>query len=280
LSIQPAYKYRSLKAIKKAMAEVDKQIQLRGFGAKLSPFIIGVTGHGNVSRGVQEILNLLNPLEIHPKNMLDFFRHEKRIRHRIFKIIFFREEKFRSKDGKGFYFEDFLNKPKSFESNLDRYLPYLNVLIHGSYWDNRYPRLVTKEMIQRLTRRKPFRLNFIGDISCDINGSIELTYKATSHTDPTFTYDFKDKRFIDGYDSKGITILSIDNLPSELPRDASIEFSHTIREYVYAIAAHGAVDVADHIALPREIRNAVIMQNGKLTGRYGYLREHFTGDDL
>lgn len=280
LSVQPAYKYRSLKAIKKAMAEVDKQIQLRGFGAKLSPFIIGVTGHGNVSKGVLEILNLLNSLEVHPRNMLTFFRHEKRIRHRIFKIVFLREEKFRSKDGKGFYFEEFLNNPKSFESNLDRYLPYLNALIHGGYWDKRYPRLVTKEMIQRLTKKRAFRLKLIGDISCDINGSIELTYKATNYANPTFTYDFKNKKFIDGYDSKGITILSIDNLPSELPRDASIEFSHAIREYVYAIAAHGAVDVADHIALPREIRNAVVMQNGKLTGRYGYLKEYFSHDNL
>jgi len=280
LSIQPAFKYRSLQAIKKAMAELDKQIQFRGLADKLNPFIIGVTGHGNVSRGVQEILNLLDPLEIHPSNMLAFFRHEKRIRQRIFKISFLREEKFRTKDSKGFYFEDYLNDPKRFESNLDKYLPYLNVLIHGSYWDKRYPRLVTKEMIQRLAKKRPFRLSLIGDISCDVNGSVELTYKATNHTNPTFTYDFKNKKFVDGYDSKGITILAIDNLPSELPRDASIEFSHTIREYVYAIAAHGVLDVANHIALPREIRNAVIMQNAKLADGYGYLRKYLTRHKL
>jgi len=280
LSIQPAYKFRSLQAIKRTMAKVDRQIQLWGFGAKLSPFIIGITGHGNVSKGVQEILDLLNPVEIHPKDMLVFFRHQKRMWHRIYKIVFFREEKFRSKDRKGFYFEEYLNNPKSFESNLDKYLPYLNVLIHGSYWDKRYPRLVTKEMIHRLTRKNHFRLNFIGDISCDINGSIELTYKTTNHTNPAFTYDFKNKKFVDGYDTKGITVLAIDNLPTELPKDASIEFSHAIREYVYAVAAHGAVDVADHIALPREIRNAVIIQNGKLTNRFGYLKEYFTYDDL
>ena len=271
-SIKPAYKYSSLKAIKQAMKRLDNRIQKRGFRKVISPFIIGITGHGNVSRGVQEILYLLNPLEIHPKDMLRFIRHQKGERNKIYKIVFFREEKLRLKDGKGFYFEEYLTNPERFESNLDRYLQYLNVLIHTSYWDSRYPRMITKDMIHKLSRKKPFRLKFIGDISCDVNGSIELTYKVATPNNPVFTYDPQKKIFMDGYKTPGITVLAVDNLPSELPEDASIEFGFLIRDYVYQIAAHGIMDITRHAALPAEIRRAVVIEEGRLAKDFKYLK--------
>ncbi len=269
--IQPAYKYKSLEELKQAIIKVDYHIQRHGFEKKLSPFIIAITGHGHVSKGVQEILSLLNPVEIHPEDMLEFVQHQRRMSHKLYKIVFLREEKFRSKNHRGFYFEEYLKNPEKFESNLDVYLPYINMLIHTSYWDNQYPRILTKTMINKLVKKSPFRLEFIGDISCDINGSIELTYKPTSIDNPTFTYNFKKKKFINGYKSEGITVLAVDNLPSELPMDASLEFSHLIRDYVYQIAAHGVKDITNHIAIPCEIRRAVITQNGRLTKDFSYL---------
>lgn len=269
--IQPAHKYGSFEKAKSAFTELDKVIANKGFGKALSPFIIGINGHGRVSGGVQEILQLLNPMEIHPRDMVRFVKHHSRAQKRIHKIIFLREEKFRSKDGKGFYFEKYLKYPKKFISNLDSYLPYINLLLHTSYWDSRYPRIVTKKMIDRLSRQKPFRLEFIGDISCDIKGSVELTHKATTKENPVFTYDTKSKSFADGYKKDGISILAIDNLPSELPRDASGEFSNLIRDYVYQVAAHGVRDITNHVAVPTEIRRGVITENGKLTKDFRYL---------
>lgn len=273
-SIKQAYEYSSLKAVRYAMEEVDSQIQEQGFERGLAPFIIGITGHGSVSRGVQEILNLLNPIEIHPRNILRFVQHQRKMRNKLYKIVFFREEKFRSRDGNGFYFEEYLKNPTKFESNLDVYLPYLNILIHTSYWDKRYPRLVTRKMIHKLAPKESFRLGLIGDISCDVNGSIELTYKVTTMDNPIFTYDFEKKSYIDGYKSRGITILAEDNLPSELPKEASGEFSSLIRDYVYQIAVHGIKDVTNHIALPKEIRGAVITQGGKLKSDFTYLKNY------
>ncbi len=269
--LKPAYKYKSLKAVKSAMEEVRYDIERMGFERELSPFIIGITGHGNVSKGVQEILDILHPIEIHPKNILRFVEHQKKMRHKVYKIVFLREEKFRSKKGKGFYFEEYINKPDNFESNMDLYLPNLNILIHTSYWDPGYPRMVTKHMVNKLAKKIPFRIEFIGDISCDINGAIELTCKATNLNAPTFTYNCKNGEFIEGYKSDGITIMAVDNLPSELPRDASIEFSSLIREYVYQISAHGIKDITNHIAIPREVRDAVITQGGRLAGKFNYL---------
>ena len=182
----------------------------------------------------------------------------------------------RTKDKQGFYFEDYINNPGKFESNLDVYLQYVNMLVHTSYWDRRYPRMVTKEMISRLARRRPFRLEFIGDLSCDVNGSIELTCKTTTPASPTFTYDLRKKVIVDGYKSPGITILAVDNLPSELPRDASLEFSNLIRDYVYQIAAHGINDITNHMAIPAEVRHAVVTQGGELTANASYLNRYLS----
>ena len=272
--IKPAHAYSSLNEVKKAFQILEEQIRKKGFRKEISPFIIGITGHGNVSRGAQEILELLYPVEVHPQDMLKFVRHQKSIKNKIFKIVFLREEKFRSKNGKRFYFEEYLKHPYKFRSNLDLYLPYLNILLHSSYWDRRCPRMVTKEMIHSLTKKKPFRLEFIGDISCDVNGSIELTYRTTKPDNPTFTYNYKSREFVDGIESEGISILAVDNLSSELPKDASIEFSRRIRDYVYQIAAHGVKDIGNHIAIPAEVRKAVIAQSNKLTENFSYLRKY------
>jgi alanine dehydrogenase len=270
-AIKPALEYQSLSDAKKDVLRAGEKIRRHGFEKKSSPFIVGITGHGNVSSGAREILDLLHPIDVHPRDILKFVKHQKKMRNRIYRIVFVREEKFRSKSGRGFYFEEYMRHPNRFESNLDSYLPYINMLIHTSYWDERFPRMVTKKMIQTLSRKKIFRLKFIGDISCDINGSIELTHRATTPEEPTFTYNPKTKKYTRDYTSKGITILAVDNLPSELPGDASIEFSGMIRDYVYQVAAHGVKDVTKHAALPLEVRGAALTQNGKLTKNYRYL---------
>ncbi len=272
--ILPAHKYMSLDVLKQSLDEVGKKIRKRGIAKELAPFIIGITGHGNVSRGAQEVLDLLEPVEIHPANMTEFMEQQRKQMHRIYKIVFLREEKFRAKNGKGFYFEEYLRHPDKFESNLDQYIPYINLLIHTSYWDNRFPRLIRKRVINRLWKQEPFRLKFIGDLSCDVNGSIELTHKSTTPQKPVFTYDPEKRKYIDGYKSKGITVLAVDNLPAEMPRDASDDFSRLIRDYVYQVAAHGINDITNHMAIPAEIRNAVVTQNGKLTTNSSYLKKY------
>ncbi len=272
--VQPAHQYESLEALKRSLEEIGHEIKKRGFIKNLSPFIVGITGRGNVSRGAQEVLDLFNPVEIHPRDMNEFILHQKKQKHRVYKIVFLREEKFRSRKQKGFYFEEYLKHPKDFESNLDTYLPFINILVHTSYWDAKYPRLVTKKMINTLTKHDPFRLEFIGDLSCDIKGSIEITHKTTSRDRPVFTYNPTTKRYTDGYRSRGVTVLAVDNLPAEMPRDASDDFSGLIREYVYQIAAHGTKEITKHLAIPAEIRKAVVTQNGELSRHSSYLRKY------
>jgi alpha-aminoadipic semialdehyde synthase len=101
-----------------------------------------------------------------------------------------------------------------------------------------------------------------------------LTHKTTTPGNPTFTYNYKKRSFVDGYRSEGITILARDNLPAELPGEASQEFSLLIRDYIYQIAVHGAKDITNHVAISSEIRRAVITQNGRLTGDFNYLKKY------
>ena len=107
-----------------------------------------------------------------------------------------------------------------------------------------------------------------------VKGSIEITYKTTNPDNPTFTYNPKSRFYAEGYRDPGITILAVDNLPTELPKEASIEFSSLIHEYVYQIAEHGKKDITNHAALPKEIRQATIIQDGKFTNDYKYLRKN------
>ncbi|MFC2149663.1 hypothetical protein ACFLQ8_03075 [Candidatus Auribacterota bacterium] len=274
LDLRQAHTYASNRDVKKAVSRVSSRIKKSGLDKRLEPFIIGVTGHGNVLSGVDEIISRLDPVEIHPKDMREFFKKKKAGDGRIYKIVFYREEKLRSKNGSGYYFEEYLKHPDRFESNLDRYLPYLSMLIHTSYWDDRYPRLVTRRMIHSLAKKRPFRLEFIGDISCDIKGSIELTYKTSSLDDPVYTYDAVKKKYSDGCRAGGIAVLAVDNLPTQLPKDASEQFSSLIREYVYQLAAHGVRDITNHAALPLELRGAVIAEGGRLANEYEYLKRH------
>ena len=117
-------------------------------------------------------------------------------------------------------------------------------------------------------------MEFIGDISCDINGSIELTYKTTGQDNSVFTYNPKKNIFFDGYEQDGVTVLAVDNLPTELPKDSSEYFSSLVRDYAYQIAAHGVKDITHHTAISKEIRQAVITQNGRLTPDFTYLEKH------
>lgn len=259
---------------KKALEQVVAKIKKYGFDKSITPFVVGILGHGNVSRGAQEVLEYMGAVDIHPKDIDILSRSHTSYKKTIYKLVFQREEKLRSKKGRGFYFEEYLKHPELFESNLDESLPFLNILINSSYWDQRYPRLLSEAMLRRLYATNPdFRLSVIGDLSCDINGTIEITKKSTTPSEPAFVYDPVSKKISNDLSQNGIAVMAIDNLPCEFPKESSMEFAEQIREYVYQIAAHGITDVTNHHALSSVIRNAVVTQNGSLTSRFKYLKK-------
>ena len=275
--VKNALYYGNCRSAKKALDLVAEKIKRKGFEKKLAPFVIGILGHGNVSRGAQEILEHMGAVEIHPKDIESLIHSRSSHKKTIYKLVFQREEKLRSKKGKNFYFEEYLRHPERFESNLDTFLPYLSILVNASYWDSRYPRLLPEKMLRKFSRvNADFRLSVIGDLSCDIDGTVQITKRATTAAEPAYVYDPVSGKITDDLAESGIAVMAIDNLPCEFPRESSMEFAEQIRDFVYQIAVHGITDVTNHHALPNAIRNAVVTQNGSLTQRFKHLKKNDT----
>lgn len=268
--IKQTIKYNSLTEAKKHIIKIGKKIEKRGLPKELNPFIIGVAGYGNVSNGAQEIIDLFPTVEIRPGQIKSLFEepHE----NCIYKVVFREEDMVRPKQNKTFDLNDYYQNPEKYESVFDGYLPYLSILMNCIYWDERYPRLVTKEYLRK-NYKKDMKLKIIGDISVDIEGAIEATLKTNSPDMPVFVYNPLNEDVEIGYTSEGIVIMSVDNLPCELPRDSSKAFSDSLIQYIPSIAKTDYKKSFNKLNLQSEIKKAVILYNGKLTKDYHYINK-------
>ncbi|MDH5185947.1 MAG: hypothetical protein OEW70_02650, partial [candidate division WOR-3 bacterium] len=259
---------------KQAISGVGKKIAEDGLDASLLPLVCGITGYGNVSQGAQEIFDLLPFEEIKPKELFELFAKKNFSKNQLYKIVF-REEDMVEPIAKTDVFQlpDYYTHPEKFRSVFERYIPYLTSLVNCIYWDNRYPRLVTKHFLKLVFKSEP-RLRVIGDISCDIEGSIEATVKATSPDNPVFVYDPLTNRAFNGVVGKGPVIMAIDNLPCEIPKDASVYFSNILKPFVPAIAQADFSTSFERCDLPPEIKKGVIVYQGELTPDYKYIEKY------
>jgi saccharopine dehydrogenase (NAD+, L-lysine-forming) len=128
---------------------------------------------------------------------------------------------------------------------------------------------------QSFKTKEKLCLKVIGDISADVNGAIEFTEKTTSPDNPIFIYNPNTDTIKDGFEGDGIVVMAVDNLPCELPRESSQSFSETLLRFIPAIMkADFTVADFNAIALPIEIKNAVILYQGKLTLSYRYINKY------
>jgi alpha-aminoadipic semialdehyde synthase len=140
------------------------------------------------------------------------------------------------------------------------------------YWDARYPRLVTKDFVKN--NYENLKLEVIGDISIDINGAIEFTEKSTTPEVPSFVYNPETNKIKDGVKGKGIVVMGVDNLPCELPKESSNAFSNVLFNFLYDIVNTDYTKKWKDCNLPSEIKNAVILYQGKLTPNYQYIDKY------
>jgi len=141
------------------------------------------------------------------------------------------------------------------------------------YWDDRYPRIVTKDYLEELFAGNP-RLTVIGDVTCDPDGSIECTHKGTEIEDPVFVYDPFTRKPAMGFKGDGLLVMAVDILPSELPREASQAFSDALVGFMPEIAKTDFNISFDKLLLPFPVKKAMILHNGELTPDYQYLKEY------
>ena len=175
-----------------------------------------LTGSGNVAKGSMEILKHTNIKQISLNDYLN-----KKYDEAVFCNISLREHVERN-DGKHSSYQDFMLNPHEYKSTATNYLYSTDMLITGHYWDPKFPKLFSLNQINKFKN-----LKIIGDITCDINGSIPTTIRSTSIAKPYYSFDINSMKEID-LCNKGIAVMAVDNLPSELPNEASEEFGKSI----------------------------------------------------
>jgi saccharopine dehydrogenase (NAD+, L-lysine forming) len=277
--LRHAHEYRDLDEARDAVSRAGDAIRRGGLPPQVSPLTIGVTGYGNVARGAWEILDLLPVVKVAPTE-LSALRSDGAEHNSVIYAITFREEHTvtlaETYNLPTFNLQHYYAQPHEYRSVFESYLPHLDVIINAVYWDARYPRLVTKDALRRHAGEGALRLKVIGDISCDIEGAMECTVRATEPGEPVFTYNPLTGDAADGYAGPGVAVMAVDILPSELPRDASADFSKVLSAYIPEIAEADYEVPYEALDLPPEIKAAVIAHRGELTPEYAYIKAYLS----
>ncbi|MBU2493410.1 MAG: hypothetical protein KJ571_12350 [Bacteroidetes bacterium] len=269
LKVKQAYEYEHVEDAENHLKEIAEEIKNIGMPEIIAPFVFGFAGYGNVSKGAQQIFNILPFKEISPEELLMLNGKENKI---FYKVIFKEEDLAKPiNNSDQFELSDYYKHPEKYTSKFEKYLDKIDVLVNCIYWDDRYPRLVTKKYLSSAPDKK---VKLICDISCDIDGSIEITHKVTVPDMPAFVYNPKDDSYTNGFAGEGIVNIAIDNLPTELPVDSSKAFSDALSPFIPGIINADLNKSFDENDFPDEIKRAVIVYKGELTPEFKYLEEY------
>jgi hypothetical protein len=245
--LKPAYQCRDLDEMWAGLRLIELKPGLK----------ILVTGNGRVANGALETLSVCNIVQVKSDDFLN----------REFDVPVVcqigPEYYTRPKNKQQFSFNHFTKHPYDYESTFLPYTKVTDILITGHYWDPRSPVFFSKDDM----KKSEFRISVIADISCDIHGPIPSTLRATTISDPFYGYnpflEIEEPAFTR---STNITVMSIDNLPGELPRDASVDFGKQLmRNALHYLFTNSGSPM---------IERATILKNGKLTSPFAYLGDY------
>ncbi|MEE4271474.1 MAG: bifunctional lysine ketoglutarate reductase /saccharopine dehydrogenase family protein [Thermoanaerobaculales bacterium] len=276
--LSPSHQYEDLEAAKAAVRAAGERIADDGLPDGLPPLVIGIAGYGNVAKGAREILAELPTREVTPAELLEL---KKPSAHCMYQVTFTEGDVVRPVEaGHAFELQDYYDHPERYESDFARFLPHLSLLMNCNYWEERYPRLVTTAEIRSLYRAPEApRLKVIGDLGCDVDGSIQCTLKCTEPGDPVYVYDVDSDDIARGFSGRGPTILAVDILPTELPLEASEEFAKALASILPSLGNADFGAPFEDLDIPPEIARAVIVHRGELTPDFQYLEAHLnTGE--
>jgi saccharopine dehydrogenase (NAD+, L-lysine forming) len=272
--LRQARHYADLSEAREEIRGVAARIKAEGVPASIHPLVVGVTGYGNVSRGAQEILDILPVSALSPEELETSVRDGSLSSRTVYKVVFEESDLVEPlESGQPFDLDEYYRTGKEgYRSVFGRYVENLSVLVNCIYWDHRFPRLFTLDDARRLwtAGRRP-KLTVIGDISCDVNGSIECTVKATDPGHPVYVFEPATGEARDGFEGRGPVMMAVDILPAELPRESSADFSRVLRRFLPEMACADFSKGFGALVLPPEIKRAVIVHRGELTPDYAYL---------
>lgn len=216
---------------------------------------IVVTGNGRVANGAIELLGTMGIRRVTPYEFTHFsFMEPTYVQLHSYNYN-------ERKDGEAWNTEDFYAHPENYQSTFLKFTTHCDLLIHCSYWNPKAPKLFTKKEM----KLPEFRIGVIADVTCDIDGSIPSTIKATTIEDKFYGYNPQTESIEDAFSKNAITVMAVDNLPCELPRNASESFGKELIEKVLP-----SLLIKDNGLIER----ATIAKNNKLMPRFNYLEDY------
>lgn len=219
-----------------------------------------VTGTGKVGSGAKEILDAIKVKEIAVDNyltkkyaqpvyvQLDVLEYNKRI------------------DGQVLDFKDFVNHPEEYTSDFERFTKVSDIYFAGHFHASKAPMILTREMLNA----SDCKLKVVADISCDVGGPIACTLRSSTIAEPIYGYFPLEDKEVDVFHPASVAVMAVDNLPCEIPKDASEGFGEQFMEHVIPAFFNGDKDGI--------LKRAKITENGKLTERFSYLQDYVDND--
>lgn len=244
-------KVENLADLNAVKAQLDK--------IKIPNIKILLTGSGKVAHGAREIIEHLNIKEV---NIDDFLNNTSKI------AVFFNAQVLdynKRKDGNPGEVSQFFSDPRPYESDFMKFAKVTDMFIAGHFYGDNAPFLFTRED----AKHADFKIKLVADISCDIDGPVASTIRPSTIAEPFYGYDPKTEAEVDATNTEAIGVMAVDNLPCELPKDASEGFGEMFAEHV--IPAFFNKD-KDGI-----LQRARMTKDGKLTERYSYLQDFIEG---
>ena len=225
----------------------------------LPPLKFVITGTGKVGNGAKEVLDAIKIKEVSVENYLT-----KNYTQAVYTQIDVLEYNKR-KDGQVLDFTDFYQNPKEYDSDFEKFTKVTDIYITGHFYGNDAPVILTREML----KANDCKIKVVADVSCDVNGPIACTLRSSTIAEPLYGYLPEENIEVDVFHPAAIVVMAVDNLPCELPKDASEGFGEMFLEHVIPAFFN---DDKDGI-----LNRAKITEKGKLTERFSYLQDYVDG---
>lgn len=225
----------------------------------LPPLKFVITGTGKVGNGVKEVLDAIKIKEVSVENYLT-----KNYAQAVYTQIDVLEYNKR-KEGEVLDFNDFYDNPQGYLSDFERFTKVSDIYITGHFYANEAPKILSREMLQA----SDCKIKVVADISCDVNGPIACTLRSSTIENPLYGYLPSEDKEVDVFHPAAIVVMAVDNLPCELPKDASEGFGDMFMEHVIPAFFNGDKDGI--------LQRAKMTEKGKLTPRFSYLQDYVDG---
>lgn len=222
----------------------------------LPPVKIVLTGNGKVGRGAKEMLDSMKLKEV---SVEDYF--SKNYTEPVYVHVDV-EHYNKRKDGKAFDKDHFYKNPGEYVSDFERFANASDIFIAGHFYGNGAPVILSADMLKSANNR----IKVVADISCDIAGPIACTLRSSTIAEPFYGYHPFEEKEVDVYHPSAIVVMAVDNLPCELPKDATEGFGEMFLEHIIPAFFN---DDKDGV-----LKRSQITDGGKLTERFSYLNDY------